>query len=63
MVPFCFVVFQLAVLLSTRTETVLPMNWKGGTVHWRDVEEQTSVPSRSGEVLMKLPNVTLNTES
>ena len=33
---------------STRTEAVLPMNWEGGTIHWRDVEEQTSVPSRSG---------------
>ena len=51
---------------STRTETVLPMNWKGRTIHWRDVEEQTCVPSRSGELLMKLPgsaNVTLDAES
>ena len=39
------------------------MNWEGGTIHWTDVEEQTSVPSRSGELLMKLPfsaNVTLD---
>ena len=34
----------------TRTEIVLPMNWEGGTIHWRDVDEQTSVPSRSGEL-------------
>ena len=30
---------------STRTEIVLPMNWEGGAVHWRVVDEQTSVPS------------------
>ena len=48
---------EFVVLSSTRTETVLPMNWEGGTVHWRDVEEQISVPSRSGEVLMKLPGI------
>ena len=50
---------------STWTETVLLMNWEGGTIHWRDVEEQTFVPFRSGELLMKLPgsaNVTLETE-
>ena len=35
---------------STRTEIVLPMNWEGGTIHWRDVDEQTSVPSRSGKL-------------
>ena len=35
---------------STRTEIVLPMSWEGGTIHWRDVDEQTSVPSRSGEL-------------
>ena len=33
---------ELVVLPSTRTETVLPMNSEGGTVHWRDVEEQIS---------------------
>ena len=26
---------------STRTETVLPMNREDGTIHWRDVDEQT----------------------
>ena len=44
---------ELLVLPSTRKETVLPMNWEGGAIHWRDVEEQTSVPSRSGELLTK----------
>ena len=39
---------------------------EGGTFHCRDVEEQISVPSRSGELLMKLlgsANVTPNAES
>ena len=57
---------ELVVLTSTRTETVLPMNWEGGNVHWRDVKEQTSVPSRSGKLLMKLlgiASITLDVES
>ena len=57
---------EVVVLTSTRTETVLPMNWEGGTVHWRVVKEQTSVPSRSGKILMKLlgiASITLDVES
>ena len=59
---------EWVVLSSTHTETVLPMNWKEELCDWRDVEEQTFVPSRSehGELLMKLlgfANVTLDAES
>ena len=49
-----------------RTETVFAHELGRRTIHWRDVEEQTSVPSRSGQLLMKLPgstNVTLDAES
>ena len=38
---------------------------EGGTIHWRDVEEQITVPSRSDELLMELfgiANVTPNAE-
>ena len=45
---------------------VLPMNWEGRAIHWRDVEEQTCVPSCSGELPDKIAwhvNVHLDAES
>ena len=53
-------------LVSNICRNRLPMNLKAKLCDWRNVVEQTFVPSRSGELLMKLPgiaNVTLDAES